>query len=523
MNMLEFYRNILNAAGLENRQTVLQVPTLSNEGDITVENVWITISDPSVPLTIDNKAVVLPNRDLLRAGVPDSVIAFHPVCESPVRKDSAVFLRLQKCIMYRMNLVTAQLLSGLAEFAANTDKHKLASPEQMDFLQVVPQADAKTAKMIGDIMKKLQLENPTDRLISINTRRNAVTESRSHARGCLVQFPINEFRTKKDTILGVKPPRPRDVGIFYEILDFVFPDSTVLNAYSAYSDDLKAPSLHALLSATAKVYSRINSIVKIFADQLTDAQSMLTDLSYLAGMEFLSKYRTEVGELPGNIGDPIETNPNEIKTDGIQKDRFAIPQDVTRPKAPTPAPTAGVAASVVAPMKQAEPVKSVAASIVGALPAQKTPSAPTRTWADIQEENNRIQAMVNPQPQQPQVVYAQPQQYGYAQAPQPQVMYAQPQPQQQMVTVVDPNTGQQYLMPVQQMQPQVAAYQQPMVYQQPQMAMQPNNNGFAAYGPAPQQQMAYAQPQAYGGYVQQPMSPGRAAAMSNRAYGNRRY
>jgi hypothetical protein len=106
-----------------------------------------------------------------------------------------------------------------------------------------------------------------------------------------------------------------------------------------------------------------------------------------------------------------------------------------------------------------------------------------------------------------------------------------------MVQVVDPATGQTYLMPLAQ-QPMQPQYQQPVqqqyyapqqqpqqqYYAPPQQLAPPNtNNGFPSYGPAsvPQYQQQQYQPQYQPQYQQPttPVSPGRyAAAVSRRGY-----
>lgn len=527
MNALDFYRSILPAAGLETRTVALPVPTDNGVENIDVSNIWYMLGKEPEVLTVENNILVLPERSLLRLGIPETVTAFHPVCESPLRKDSAVFLRLQRCIMIRMNYVAAELIHGLAQFAATTDKHITASPAQAQFLAENSKVDAAALKFTSKVLEKLRLTEPAERLISINTRRNVPREDRSHARGCLVNFPINEFRVKTDHVLSVSASRERNRECFYALLDWVFPDNLELNAYSGYSDDLKAPSLAALLTAAGKIYGRINAVVDIFASQLTNPDSLKTDLTFLAGIDNLTKFRNELGELPGNLGDPLDLT-NQGESLATVTDRFAIPKDVVRPKAPQPAPAAATvlpAPVTQTPVSQAKPLAS---SVVGTLPAAKTPTPPQpqKSWTDLQEENRKLQALQQmpqavPQYVQQPVMYAQPVAQPQYTVPQQQVVV---QPQQQMVQVQDPTTGQFYLVPANQvMQPQ--AIPQPQYgYQQPQYAVpqQVNINGFQGYGPAP-----VVAPQGYQypnqGYYQPaaaPVSPGRANAMM-RGYGRR--
>ena len=534
MNALDFYRSILPAAGLDTRTVALPVPTDTGTENVDVANVWYMLGKEPEVLTVEGNVVVLPERSLLRLGIPETITAFHPVCESPLRKDSPVFTRLQRCFMIRMNYIIAELIYGLAQFAATTDKHISASPAQAHFLAENSKVDAAALKFTSKVLEKLRLTEPAERLISINTRRNVPREDRSHSRGCLVNFPINEFRKNSDNVLGVSASRERNRECFYALLDWIFPDCTTLNAYSGYSDDLKAPSLAALLTAAGKIYGRINAVVDVFASQLTNPESLKTDLTFLAGIDNLTKFRNELGELPGNLGEPLDVTTQGEST-AVVADRFAVPKDVVRPKAPQPPVAASVLPAPVAKPTTAggSGAKPLAASVVGTLPAAKTPVAaqPQKSWLDLQEENRQIHAMQHapqamPQYQQP-VAYAQPQ------------YLAQPQAQpQQMVQLQDPNTGHFYLVPANQlpqqqvvMQPQQQVvmqtpygYPQQQQYATQQYAMQQvNTNGFQGYGPPPTMMV----PQGYANpgqvYYQQPTvvtSPGRANAMM-RGYGRR--
>ena len=535
MQMLDFYNSVLKSAGLATQQLEMQVPSEGGVVDVKVSSVYIEDAKEPTALTIDGNSVILPERDILRLGIPEGVYAFHPVCESPLRKDSPIFLRLQKCILRRMNVALAQLTYELTLFAATNSKHISASPQQADFLALVPHINSNTLDKVHTLVtKKLDIQgDPTTRLISIATRRNAPREDKSYSRGCIASFPWNEFRVK-DNILGVKGNKKSDIPSIFAVLDYILPSNNELNFYSAYSDDLRAPSLVALLNCAGKVFAQINRIVDIFHNQLTDPEALKTDLSFLIGLDYINKYRNELGEMRGNIGDPVTDQEKQVVANQSVEIRTAPPADVPRPKAPA----APVAQSIVAPQKPAN--SSLASSIVGTLPAPKKPEpvnsvAPTKTWLDLQEENRQKQmaAQVAQQPvayQQP--VYQQPQ-------------YQQPAAQQQMVQVVDPNTGAVYLAPLATMpqqqyqapaQPQYyAAPVQQQYYAQPQQPV--NTNGFQSYGPSQQPQYApqqYAQQQ----YVQQPYgapqyrqqvygapvapaptSPGRyQAAMAGRGY-----
>ena len=524
MQMLDFYRSVLEAAGLGTQTIAMQVPSEGAVTDVNITAIHIKSPDAPVMLTIDGNSVILPERDILRLGIPEGTYAFHPVCESPVRKDSPVFLRLQKCILTRMNTSLAQLLYELTTFAASTDKHISASPQQAEFLALVPHINAKTLDKVRTLLeKKLNIQgDPTSRLISIATRRNVPREDKAYARGCTTLFPWNEFRNK-DNILTVKGNRAADVPSIFAVLDYILPNNNEDNFYSSYSDDLRAPSLVALLGAAGKVFAQINRVVDVFSNQLSSPELLKTDLSFLIGLDYINKYRNELGEMRGNIGEPLQGKEADNATPKPAQLRFAPPADEVRPKAPTPS----VASSIVAPAPQTTPL---AASIVGTLPAPKTPTpdaAPMKSWMDIQEENRQKQ-MALQVAQQPQPVLYQP----------PVVQqYQQPVPQQQMVQVVDPATGQTYLMPLAQ-QPMQPQYQQPVqqqyyapqqqpqqqYYAPPQQLAPPNtNNGFPSYGPAsvPQYQQQQYQPQYQPQYQQPttPVSPGRyAAAVSRRGY-----
>jgi hypothetical protein len=338
MEIRQLYKNVLKSVNLD----------IDNEGLISMN-----VMGEKFPATVDGKRMVFPTEEVLRAGVTDNIIAFHPLSENIIRGESPVIKKLRALMVYHISEVTFALLDQLIHIAADKDYHAKLSPTQSEFLSLAPRADAKTVKAFEKIMG-VSTTDGDNRLASIYMKRGGHWKGNKYSRVAVMSFPItDDFDSNESEIFGVKL-RKNDKEAFKNLFLYILPNAESLEEYSHGSNSMTAPYFHALLKSYLKVVKQLNKITKRFKKHLANADDLLIDTDWESEIDDLSVYRDLIPSLKGNEGNLV--NGEE-------------PAPVADPKSHMLELAAKVAGSVEPPAPVTTPVPQVAQPVQHQAPA----------------------------------------------------------------------------------------------------------------------------------------------------------
>lgn len=266
------------------------------------------VGDQQTPLMCDGLRVVLPTRAVLDHLDPKTQMGFHPLCESALRGESPIIRMLRTLINYRTTVVTLELMNQLLAIAMDTTRHSLLSPEQKEFLKIVPDISADCHKEFTDISKMIK---PTERekATNIYLKRAPTIRGAVFKRGGIVNFPLlDELRSKGDRVYG-KYIKVRNKKILSALMGYILDDdgeTRLAGVRMSYgSSNLTAPNFDALIHAYANIATRLQTVVDLFSN-LPTYDLITTDLSWVSALDDLSVFKGVIPTLPGNEGDISE-------------------------------------------------------------------------------------------------------------------------------------------------------------------------------------------------------------------------
>lgn len=253
------------------------------------------------PATVEGKRLVLPTPEILKRGLGENLIAFHPLSENILRGESAVLKKTKAYVVTRLTQVLSDLFLGLIGIAVDHKRHSKLSPDQKDLLTTMPDADEKTYQAVEKIFEAMQA-NGRYKLLSIYLNRGGKLRMEKYARSAVVNFPIlSEFENEDGTVYGVKC-RKKDFAGLHKLFEFILPNSDG-SAYSYGSNDPEAPFFDALVHAFLNVANQLNKITLQFKKHLENANELLIDTSWAASENLnWKKYRGMIPVLEGNEG-----------------------------------------------------------------------------------------------------------------------------------------------------------------------------------------------------------------------------
>jgi hypothetical protein len=315
MELLALYKSILSAINLH----------------VNKEDMVYMIQDGSKePIMINGRRLVLPTQNILREGLGDQRVAFHPVSENFLTEgETPVFTELKKFITLSLTTKMLFLMVRLATIASESKAHSKLTPRQHEFLSHVPNLDAKALKVIVKTLEKTEITG-NNKLINLYVRKGGTLTNKSYSRVAMVRFPILEQleEGKEDySVFGVHFDRKKDVVTMRALIEYVFPEAEQTPGYSVGSSDDMAPGFDALMRAYLGMVKRINNVVKLFREVLEDDESikdyreLLTDTSWEDGLTDLSVYRGLIPNMDASAGAPakvsqVEQAHNQASTTG---------------------------------------------------------------------------------------------------------------------------------------------------------------------------------------------------------------
>ncbi|HWT39879.1 MAG TPA: hypothetical protein VN081_01205 [Dongiaceae bacterium] len=307
MELQELYKSILSAINLH-----------VNKEDM----VYMMQDGSKEPIMINGRRLVLPTQAILREGLGDQRVAFHPVSENFLTEgETPVFAELKKFITLSLTTKTLFLMTRLAAIASESKSHQKLTPRQHEFLSHVPNLDAKALKIIMKTLEKTEIDGK-NKLINLYVRKGGHLNNKSYSRVAMVRFPILEqLEEGKEeySVFGVHFDRKKDVATLRALIEYIYPEAEQSPGYSVGSSDDMAPGFDSLMRAFLGMVKRINSLVKLFREVLEDGESikdyrdLLTDTSWEDGLTDLSVYRGLIPNLDASAGlQPKMVQPEQV-------------------------------------------------------------------------------------------------------------------------------------------------------------------------------------------------------------------
>lgn len=314
MDILKFYKALLHSLNVE----------IADESYCKYVG-----SGLDMPLMVDDKRLVLPTRDILRQGIWDQRIAFHPLSENPNRTESSVIKRLKSLVQIRLSASAIDLMRQLIAIAVDTDRHSTLSPKAQRLLVALSDADEKFLENFDKIIRAMSPDDGSGQhFVSVYLKKGGLYKDRTVAQLGVVSFPLAHAVASGDgTVCGVKVRR-KDERLLTQLLEFVFPNLHDISEYAGASDSMMAPRFDALLKAYANVATAINRHVKTFRKYLEDDDRVEIDLDWQSMAEDLTAYRGQIPSLAGNEGDVAE------RGDSAQRGVAVVESGVPAPRAP---------------------------------------------------------------------------------------------------------------------------------------------------------------------------------------------
>lgn len=308
MELLESYKDILASVDL----------VADKEGLISG-----VVDNERYPVFINKRRLVLPTYEILREGVGDQRVAFHPIEENFIAKsESPVLKTLRRFATLKLTAHTSRLMMQLMKLAVDASRHSALTPKQSEFLSHVPDVTKKTQVTLEKILKKINPSGDAN-LVNLYIRMGGEHKGVKYHRLGVVSFPLlNELDditgTEKsnavEEIYGVKPQRKLDFPMIKALMLYLFPGGLETGTYSYGSNDQTAPAFDALMHAFLNVANRINHVVKLFKDHLEDEEltsykELLLKTSWEDAVEDLSKFKGQIPPLSGNIDETALSEP----------------------------------------------------------------------------------------------------------------------------------------------------------------------------------------------------------------------
>lgn len=292
--ILDLYKDVLTSLNC----------SVDSEGMIS----YLVGGTESMPLTINNRRLVLPTPAILANPDWERVIAFHPLAESILRGESPVFRKIKLLATLRLTEVIACLTTELMEIAVDIDCHKRLSPDQNEYLSLIPGVSEKS-KTLNDLERLLDGVSPDGehKLISMYLKRGGKVGDKAFQRVAVVDFPIfKDFEDEGKRVFGTTLSSIKNKKAIQTLFEYVVPNSGIVNHYSYGSNSMIAPYFHALMSAYVKVAKQLNKVTRRFKKHLDNPQHLLIDLSFEKHLDDLSSFSELIPSLQGNEGEIAE-------------------------------------------------------------------------------------------------------------------------------------------------------------------------------------------------------------------------
>lgn len=293
MNILNIYEDVLDYAGM----------AVEDDGKIVIK-----VNGEDVVLE-DGKLLYLPRNEVLRNFDSQKMAIFHPLHESAVKPEGKILNKLKQSINIQLNRVTGTLMANLLNLLNSPEYHKKLNPEQWSLLKEVSEVDTKLIENFTSYMLRSAKKDPSSIFVNYYLKRGGSISGEKYARVAISSFPMYEELARGGKIKGF---RINDHKVVKELLEFVFPDLGLNEAYYYGSRDMVAPFTHSLMMGTGLIAGRLEHLVDLFKDYINDYESLSLNLDWEEAFEDLSKLSTQIKGIPldnSNFVEPYQPEP----------------------------------------------------------------------------------------------------------------------------------------------------------------------------------------------------------------------
>ena len=299
MDIIKLYKALLKVGNLNT----------SEDGFISSVN----ISGEEKPVMIDGKRLVLPIVNHLSNPKPESQIIFHPLSENMLRNESIVLDRYRAIINIRLRYVISTVTHSLLTIATSVAEHSKLTPDQLEFLSVVKNADAKTLDVFEKILEKMPANQIKASFVNIYIKRGGLHNGVKFSRVGIVNFPFyEELKECENEIYGVKL-RVKDKETFIKLFEYIFPNISVAGSYNRPSNSTIAPNLDALMKTIITVAGPINDQITLFSNLIDGAENLAFNSEWVDTFDNLEVMVPQIRLIPMQAG-------NEGSADNVRKD-----------------------------------------------------------------------------------------------------------------------------------------------------------------------------------------------------------
>lgn len=284
------------------------------------------------------KRLVMPIRSILEQSRWDAQVAFHPLSESTLRDESAVFRFLKTLVNFRLNSAISTLFTTIVDVVTDPTKQGMLG-SNISMFEGLENGGAQIAKKVNKICLAMDVKTQR-RFINVYLKKAGMKDGKTFNRLASVGFPIYaELMSGENEVFGVKLTK-KENDFILEMLRIVFPMINQDHSYSLGSNNSYAPLFDALMRAYHGIAEQINTLLWAMRACIEDVKMISVDFMEL--LAHIDKLRMLVPPLEGNQGD-------------LPKGAMAAP-----PSVPVAAPVS--------------PTTTMPTQVAGAGPSQPSPS-----------------------------------------------------------------------------------------------------------------------------------------------------
>jgi len=327
MKLIPLYKSLLATASME----------ASKDGHVSY-----CMNDSTKPAMIKGKRIVLPTPEHLSNSDWSDRVVFHPLSENILRGESTILEEFRSALNITLNHKIGLLAYQLLIIATSVADHAKLSPDQLDFLSKLKNADEKTLEVFQKLLKAMPITQRVNTFVSIFLKRGGSIAGKRHARVGVVSFPFYTELTKAGAeVYGVKL-RVKDRETLINLMEYMFPTIGEAESHCRSSDSDVAPYLDALMKAVIAVAGPINDQISLFSNVIDGADEMMVEDKWVDTFDNLAVMIPEIRKVPMQAGNEGTTPASEVAAKKVRDADFQQVFTATAPpaivtKSPLPA------------------------------------------------------------------------------------------------------------------------------------------------------------------------------------------
>ena len=294
-----------------------------------------------VPWTLsrdDPRQIVLPTKDVLRAGDFTNVAPWHPLSEHLNRGVSPIMRATVRAANLRLTEVLLNLMEQFIDLGQNPERQLKMAPSAQKVLSVVKNVDERSRKDFLRIVSKMSDNKVADLSpITFYLKREGLYKGQ-RGRVCMVSSPLLNAISDSERKPGGVSIRINDQTMLEDLIDYILPGIDDTETYSSPSTSKLAPYFDSFLNAYEKVATQINRVIHVNRKELVDVEKLKINLDWGDLAEDLQTHRSEIPPLEDSKGKQLDSENADAA--GVEAPAPAVPAPALYGSAPKPAPAA---------------------------------------------------------------------------------------------------------------------------------------------------------------------------------------